>query len=81
MRYDLIASGAGVLGFDDKAADNSLRNTIMMELEFVTKLSRVSAGRLRDRLEERDTMNFVNICWQAFGKETSVGTIGVYHHL
>ena len=76
-----MASGAGVFGDAARAADNSLKNTIMIEEELVTKSRKVSAGRFRERCVEIDRMNAVNVCRLAEGNDSSVGSIGEYHHL
>jgi hypothetical protein len=60
-RYASIASEAEVVGEAAKALDSSLKNTINIEDEFVTKSRKVSAGLLRERCAERERMNAVNV--------------------
>lgn len=52
-----------------------------MDVEFVRKLRKESAGRLRDRCVDKASTNPVSVCRDAKGKAASSGRMGEYHHL
>jgi hypothetical protein len=70
-----------VLGDAASAVESSVKNTISIDDEFVTKSRNVSAGLFRDRCDEMERMNAVKVWRAAEGNDSSVGSIGEYHHL
>jgi hypothetical protein len=64
-----------------RALENSLRNTMTIEDEFVRKFRNASAGLFRERCDEIFRRNLVKIFRQEVGKEISAGRRGLYHHL
>jgi hypothetical protein len=54
---------------------------IMKEDERVTKSRKLSAGRFRERCADMESMKAVKVWWHEFGKVSSVGSRGEYHHL
>ena len=54
---------------------------IMNEDERVTKSTKLSAGRFRERWADTESKKAVNVCRHELGNEVSVGKIGEYHHL
>lgn len=54
---------------------------MMTDDELVANSKKVSAGRLRERLSEREDMKLARVWRHAAGKARSVGRMGEYHHL
>lgn len=63
------------------AVESSLKKTTTTEEVFVTKLRKVSAGLLRERLFDIDKMKEVKVLRDAAGNVSSPGRMGEYHHL
>lgn len=80
-KYVAIAFSAGADGEAASAVASSLKKTMTMDDECVTKSRKVSAGLLRERCAEIDKVKAVNVCRQAVGNVNSEGRIGEYHHL
>jgi hypothetical protein len=53
----------------------------MNEEERVTKSTKLSAGRFRERWEETDIRKAVRVRRHSAGNESSEGSMGEYHHL
>jgi hypothetical protein len=54
---------------------------IMKEDERVTKSTKLSAGRLRERWLDTERIRAVKVWRHASGKDSSKGSTGAYHHL
>jgi hypothetical protein len=76
-----MASSEVAFGDALRAAASSLRKTMTIEEELVTKSRKVSTGRLRERWLERETMKLTRTWRQAEGNESSPGRTGEYHQL
>ena len=63
------------------AEESSLRKTIRIEEAFVRKSRKVSAGRLRERCEEKEVRKEESVARQAETKDWSAGTSGEYQYL
>ncbi len=70
-----------MFGEAERALESSLKYTITMDDEFVTKSRNVSAGLLYERWLHKETMKLVNVWRQTEGNVISDGSIGEYHHL